>query len=129
MVIGLQCEREPSWERHHHSQISSERWPQICFEFLSRCLGLLSGGKVILGAKGSQFDERRHLTPINCEGGLGPIVCYKPARSDVGICTVVSLGFCFFCVAIFSLIVACSYGYSGCVIVHKVNNRQFEKRV
>ena len=44
-----------------------------------------------LGAEGSQFVERRHLSLISGEGGLQPIVCCQSARSGMGLFQAVSL--------------------------------------
>ena len=69
-----------------------ERWPLACFALRSRYFGLLGGGEVRSGAEGSQFVERRHLSPIPGEGGLQPIECCQPARSVEGRFLAVSPG-------------------------------------
>ena len=61
-----------------------ERWPLAYFALPRRYFGMLGGGEIESGAKGSQFVEGRHLSPISGENGLQPIVCCQPARSDEG---------------------------------------------
>ena len=69
-----------------------ERWPLACIALSSRYFGLLGGGEIRSGAKGSQFVEGRHLSPTPDEGGLQPIVCCQPARSGKGHFLAVSPG-------------------------------------
>ena len=90
----------------------SERWPLACFALPSRYFGLLGGGEIRSGEEGSQFVEKRHLSPISGEGGLQPIVNCQPARSSKGRFLAVSPG----------LLLAVSPGvFSGSVIRYFVS--------
>ena len=53
---------------------------------------LACDGEIRSGAKGNQFEEGRHLSPISSKGGFQPIMCCQPARSGEGRFLAVSPG-------------------------------------